>query len=150
MNKEFNSKLTYGKIVEYVSTKIKAFGDTIKTNFNNNKIPKENTPYKCLSLIMLECVIRTEGDFYYPQTSLEECKYEVKNVKRKKCIDYDFDKSSSDKSDSEPDSGTDSDSDSEIDSESEKAFKKSDHNKSENSSKKSDNIESKKSSKKPD
>ena len=46
MNREFNSKLTYGKFFEHVSTKMKAFGDMIKTNFNNNKIPKENTPYQ--------------------------------------------------------------------------------------------------------
>ena len=111
MNKESNSKLTYRKCVEYISTQIGAFGDMIKTNFNNNEIPKENTPHQCLSLIMLEPVIRTEGDYYYPQTFLEECKYEVKNVKRNKCIDYVFDKSSSDKLDSEPDSGTDSDPD---------------------------------------
>ena len=90
----------------------------INTNFNNNKIPKENTPYKCLSLIMLECVIRTERDYCYPQTLLEECKYEVKI--RNKCIDFDFDKSSSDQSDSDPDSETDG--------ESEKPSNKSDNN----------------------
>ena len=37
---------------------------------------------------MLESVIRTEGDYYYLQTFVEECKYEVKNIKRSKCIDF--------------------------------------------------------------
>ena len=83
-------------------------------------MPKQNVPYKCLSLIMLKSVSRVNKK-YYPQTFLEECKYGVKN-NRNKYIDYDFDTSSSDESDSEPDS----ESDNESDNESEKPSKKSD------------------------
>ena len=36
--------------------------------------PKENASYKCLSLIMLDSVIKANKK-YYPQTLLEECKY---------------------------------------------------------------------------
>ena len=37
------------------------------TNFQGKKVPKENASYKCLSLIMLDSVIRVNKK-YYPQT----------------------------------------------------------------------------------
>ena len=40
---------------------------------------------------------------YYPQTLLEECKYESKKIKVENLIDDDLEKSSSDESDSESD-----------------------------------------------
>ena len=39
------------------------------------KMPKEKGPCKCLSIIMLESIIKAKKK-YYPQTLLEECKYE--------------------------------------------------------------------------
>ena len=57
-------------------------------------MPKENESYKCLSLIMLESVIRT-GKKYYPQTFSEECKYKIKKKTVKNLINDDFDTSSS-------------------------------------------------------
>ena len=36
-------------------------------------MPKEKAPCKCLSIIMLDSVIKT-NEKYYPQTFLEECK----------------------------------------------------------------------------
>ena len=51
MGKKFDSELAYG--YEYIKTKIRSYGGEIKTNFQHKKIPKENTAYKCLSLIML-------------------------------------------------------------------------------------------------
>ena len=44
------------------------------TNFYNKKIPKEKASCKCLSIIMLDIVIKVNKK-YYPQTFLEECKY---------------------------------------------------------------------------
>ena len=44
------------------------------TNFHNKKMPKEKAPCKCLSIIMLDPVIKANKK-YYPQTLLEECKY---------------------------------------------------------------------------
>ena len=41
------------------------------------KIPKENESYECLSLIILDSVIRANKK-YHPQTLLEECKYKIK------------------------------------------------------------------------
>ena len=44
------------------------------TNFHNKKMPKEKAPCKCLSIIMLDSVIK-ENKKCYLQKFLEECKY---------------------------------------------------------------------------
>ena len=77
MNKEFDRKPVYGDSDKYLKTKIKLYKDKVNTNFQGKKRPKENTSYKCLSLIMLDFVIRVNKK-NYPQTILEECKYEKK------------------------------------------------------------------------
>ena len=100
---------------KYIKTKIKLCGDKINTNFQGKKIPKENASYKCLSLIMLimlDSVIRANKK-YYPQTLLEECKYEIKKNKMKNLINDNLDPSSSDDSDSESDNEFDNGSDDE-------------------------------------
>ena len=45
------------------------------------KIPKEKAPWKCLSLIMLDSVIKVKKK-YYPQTFFEECKYVQESIKK--------------------------------------------------------------------
>ena len=42
-----------------------SYGDNVNTSFQGKKVPKENASYKCLSLIMLDSVIRT-NERYYP------------------------------------------------------------------------------------
>ena len=54
-------------------------------------MPKENTPCTCLSIIMLDSVIKAKKK-YYPQTFLEECKNEQKRIKLENLIDDDFKK----------------------------------------------------------
>ena len=44
------------------------------TNFHNNKVPKNNVPCKCLSIIMIDSVIKAY---------LEECKYIQEKIKIK-------------------------------------------------------------------
>ena len=48
-------------------------GSTI-TNFQSKEMPNEKAPCKCLSITMLDSVIKAQKK-YYPQTFLEECKY---------------------------------------------------------------------------
>ena len=62
----------------------------------------EKAACKCLSIIMLDSVIKVTKQ-YYPQTFLEECKYELKKIKMENLIDDDLEKSLSDKSGSEYD-----------------------------------------------
>ena len=59
---------------------MKIYGHKVNSNFQGSKVPKENTSYKCLSLIMPDSVIRVNKK-YYPRTLLEECNYEIKNEK---------------------------------------------------------------------
>ena len=64
---------------------------------------------------MLNSVIRVNKR-YYPQTLLEECKYEIKNNKMQNLINDDLDTSSPDESDNEFENGFNNESDNESDS----------------------------------
>ena len=72
LNKVYNAK--------YLKAKIKFCNGKIKTNFHNNKIPKEDSQYIFLSVILIDSVLRT-GKNYYPQVYLEEFKTAVKEKK---------------------------------------------------------------------
>ena len=53
---DFGSKSVYGDDNDqYIKTKIKIYGGSVNTNFQDKKMPKEKAPCKC-----------------YPQTVLEE------------------------------------------------------------------------------
>ena len=95
MKIEFDSKPVYGDDDKYIKTKIKIYAGSMITNFHNKKIPKEKASCKCLSLIMLDSVIRAKKK-YYLQILLEECKYEQEKIKMEKLIDDDLEKSDSD------------------------------------------------------
>ena len=113
MNIEFDSEPVYGDGDKYIKTKIKMFEDRLNTNFQGKKVPKENASYKCLSLIMLNSVIRVNKK-YYPRTRLEESKYVIRKNKMENLINDDLDLSSSD----QYGNGSDNESDNEFDSES--------------------------------
>ena len=80
MNIKFASEPVYGDNDKYIKAKIKTYGDNVDTNFQGNIIPKENTWYKCLSLIMLGSVIRTNKR-YYSQTFLGKCNIKKLGIK---------------------------------------------------------------------
>ena len=71
LNKVYNEK--------YLKAKIK-FCDEKITNFHNNKIPKEDSQYIFLSVILIDSVLRT-GENYYRQVYLEEFKTTIKEKK---------------------------------------------------------------------
>ena len=79
MNINFESRPVYGDNDKYIKAKIKVYADSIITNFHKNKIPKENVPCKCLSIIMLDSVIKANKK-YYLQMLLEECKYTQEKI----------------------------------------------------------------------
>ena len=106
---ELDSKAVYGDDDKYIKTKIKKYGDSVITNFYNKKIPKEKAPCKCLSIIILDSVIKAKKK-YYPQKLLEECKYEQERKKIENIIDHDLEKSNSD-SDSNDETESDIDND---------------------------------------
>ena len=111
MNIEFDSEPVYGDNEKYIKTKIKMYEDRVNTNFQGKKVSKENASYKCLSLIMLDSVIRVNKK-YYPQIFSEECKYVIRKNKMENLINDDLDLNASDESDSESDNETDNEIDS--------------------------------------
>ena len=95
MKISFESKPVYGDDDKYIKTKIKTYAGSIITNFHNKKMPKEKAPCKCLSIIMIDSVIKANKK-YYPQTFLEECKYIQEKIKIENYINEDLENSESD------------------------------------------------------
>ena len=74
INKNFDSDPAYED--KYINTKIRSYNNDIITNFRNidnknNELPEENKPYKCVSLISLDSIIKVDKK-YYPQTLLQD------------------------------------------------------------------------------
>ena len=105
---DFESKPVYGDDDKYIKTKIKIYAGSVITNFHNKKMPKEKAPCKCLSIIMLDSVIKANKK-YYPQTFLEECKYVQEKIKIENHIDEDLEKSEYSDSNDETQSDIDND-----------------------------------------
>ena len=80
MKIDFESKPVYDDD-KYIKTKIKIYKINTLTNFHNQKMPKERIPFKFLSIIMIDSIIKTNKK-YYPQTLLEECKYLQEKIKQ--------------------------------------------------------------------
>ena len=78
------------------------------TNFHNKKMSKQKAPCKCLSIIMLDSIIKANKR-YYSQTLLEECKYVQEKIKIENLTDDDLEKSESDESDNHFNNETESD-----------------------------------------
>ena len=95
MKINFASNPVYVDDDKYIMTKIKTYASSIITNFHNKKMPKEKAPCKCLSIIMIDSVIKANKK-YYPQTLLEECKYIQEKIKIENYINKDLENSESD------------------------------------------------------
>ena len=66
------------------------------TTFHNKKMAQEQAPPKCLSIIMIDSVIKANKiKVNYPQTLLEECKYVQEKIKTENRIDEYLGKSDS-------------------------------------------------------
>ena len=89
---------------------VKIYAGNVITNFQGKKMTKEKAPCKCLLIIMVDSVIKPQKK-YYPQTLLEECKYEQERIKMENLIDDDLEKSESDESDSDSNDEAESDKD---------------------------------------
>ena len=106
---EFDSKPIYGDDDKYIKTKTKIYDGGMIANLQSEKKPKEKSLHgKCLSIIILDSVIKANKK-YYPQTLLKECKYEQETTKMENLIDDDVDKSESNDSDSDSNDETKSD-----------------------------------------
>ena len=83
IGENFDSKPFYNSNVhnKYIKTKIKTFKDSIITDCHNKKEPEEKIPCKCLSIIILDSVIKSDKK-YCPEMYLEECKYKQQKQKQ--------------------------------------------------------------------
>ena len=88
---------------ELIFSKVKIYDNNVNAKFQGKKVPKENASYTRFLSIMLYSVVKVRKN-YYPQTHLEEYKYETKNANMENLINYELEASSSDDE-------TDSDSD---------------------------------------
>ena len=61
--REFDSKPVYKN--EYIKTKIEIYNGIIYTNFQHNKIPKDNKYCACLSVILLDSLVVNEDKKCY-------------------------------------------------------------------------------------
>ena len=57
---EFNSELGYGDSDKYIKTKIKIYFDSMTTNFQSKKMPKEKAFCKSLVIIVLDSAIKVK------------------------------------------------------------------------------------------
>ena len=92
------SKPVYGDNDKYIKTKIKIYAGSMITNFQSKKMPKEKAPCKCLSIIMLDSVIKA-NKMYYPQRLLEKWKFVQEKINIENHIDEDLDESDKDSND---------------------------------------------------
>ena len=83
LKKDVDSEPVYNG--KYLKAKIKSHNRKTNTNFYNNKIPRDGSQFICVSVILIDSVLRT-GKNYHLQMFLEECKYFVKEKKIPKYI----------------------------------------------------------------
>ena len=64
MKVDFDSKPVYADDDKYIKTKIKTYEKSIITHFHNKKMSKEKVSWKCLSIIMIDSVIKANKKYY--------------------------------------------------------------------------------------
>ena len=94
---------------KYIKTEIKIYNNKIDTNFDGNKIPRDNEFCTWLSVMLLDSVVEIDND-HYPQIFLKECKYAAKKKKIINSINEELDLDESD-SESDDDESNKSDKD---------------------------------------
>lgn len=62
MQKGFNYEPVYGN--KYIKVKIKSYGYTRNTSFQDKKIPKDNVHHCCLSVILSKFVFKVGKKYY--------------------------------------------------------------------------------------
>ena len=88
IKKEFDSEPVYN--YKYIKTKIKIYNDRVYTNFQHNKISRDNEYCACLSEILLDSIFVNLNKKCHPQIFLEEYNYAGKNIKIVNIINEDL------------------------------------------------------------
>lgn len=83
IKKEFYSEPVC--IEKHLKTKKKSCEEKINTDFHDDEVPKEDSQYICVSVVLIYYVFRTDKN-YYPHVFLEKFKYVFKEKKMTKYI----------------------------------------------------------------
>ena len=75
---------------KYIIAKLKIFNGINRTTFTDNIITIERNNYICIAAIDIDSVLKTENKRAYPQTYLEQCKYNLRKRKTVNFIDYEI------------------------------------------------------------
>ena len=75
---------------KYIKTKRKLYNDKVYASFQDNKTPKDNEHWVCLSVILLDSIYVNSNKEYYQQIFLEESKYAIKDRKTVNTINEDL------------------------------------------------------------
>ena len=70
---------------KYLKIQLKSCAEKINTDFHDDDVPKEDSQYICVSVILVDSVFRTDKN-YYPHVFLEKFKYVFKEKKMTKYI----------------------------------------------------------------
>ena len=62
VSNKIDSEPVYNK--KYLKDQVKSYNGKINTNFHNSKIPKVDSQYICLSVILIESGYRTSKSYY--------------------------------------------------------------------------------------
>ena len=86
IKKLLNVKFSTNPIREekYLTAKVKIFNGVNRTNFTDDKIPKEKKYYVFIDAINIDSIIKINKKVY-PQVSLEQCNYKLK---KRKLVDF--------------------------------------------------------------
>ena len=68
MKIDFENNCVYGDDDKYIKAKIKIYSGNVITNFHDKKMHKEKAPCSCLSIVILDSVIKAKKK-YYPQNT---------------------------------------------------------------------------------
>ena len=60
LNTKFDNESVYADNDKYIKTNIKIYDGNVNTNFEGKKVPKENASHRCLSLIMLDSIVKVK------------------------------------------------------------------------------------------
>ena len=95
MKISFESKPIHCDDDKCIKAKMKIYAGSVITTFHNKTMRKEKASCKCLSIIMLDSVIK-ENKKYYLQRLLEEWKYVQEMLKTVNHINDNLEKNESD------------------------------------------------------
>ena len=64
LKKKLDSEPVNGDNDKYIKTKIKIYGSSVNTNFQDKSVPKEKAPCKFSSIVMLDSVVKAKKKHY--------------------------------------------------------------------------------------